>query len=207
MRHLARQLLVAELLQQERSTLGQMQALLQAALEDGGAVLVAAQQRREQLYAREQLLPPQEPEQPSQELLQAVAAALDASGSATSGGRNGADPPAAVAAQLQQLRAGLRQLSTQVQRELLPGQRGVFAQLHGLAFRGADVSSPELTAPDVSAKLEAADAAATALQQAAMTALGEAQQRQQQAQRRALAEQVLGRAGAGPVGKGVGVYS
>lgn len=212
-RHMARQLLVGELLRQERSVLGQVHALLQAASEDGAAVLQAVQQRRQGLYPQQ--APDPVAQQPSPELLQALAAALaegnnngDSSTAADNGSSSGdssaaaddgssraaavaADVPGAVAQQLLELRGSMLQLCEEVQSKVVSGQRAVFAQLHGLVFEGSGVCSPVLTAPPLQAKLAAADAAASALQQAATAALVEVGVREQQWQRRGLREQVL----------------
>lgn len=201
-KHVARQLLLAEVLRQEQAGLEGMQGLVQAALGDCTAVLQAAEQRLDRVYpagcdqqaqgasaaaGEQQQQQSQQPQQPEPQLLQAL---TEAAGP----GCSAAEAPQAVAEQLLQLRAGLQEQAARLQREVLPAQRGAFAALHRLAFSGTDASSPEMLPAGLQERMGEAEAAAAGLKQAATAVLVEVTQRQQQGQahqRQALREAVM----------------
>jgi hypothetical protein len=205
--HLARQLLVRQLLQQEQAVMQQVQATAAAARADAGLVLLtildrlpgydAQQQQRRQQQEEEQQTAAASGTSPEAGTAGAAAAAAAAAGA-------GPDP-VATAEELLACREQLQQLSAAVHGDTLPAQRAVFAQLHALLYRSSiDASSssssgaaagqpqqPELSAPELQAQLAAVAAAHGAFLGQASALLTEIQERQAAPEQRHLAEQVL----------------
>ena len=209
--HLARQLVVRQLLQQEQAVVQQMQATAAAARADAELVLQTTLGR----------LPGYDAQQQQQQQQQAAAAggrspeAGTAAAAAAAAAGPGPDPVAA-AEQLLACRAQLQHLSDQVHSDTLPAQRAVFAQLHALLHPSIDASGsgsgsgssssssssssaaaagrpqqPELSAPELQARLAAVAAAHGAFLGQASALLTEIQEREAAPDQRHLAEQVL----------------
>ena len=189
-RHLARQLLVRALLQHEQAAVQGLAAAAAGARADAELALQAALERLPR-YA--------EPQQQARELpgVQQQQGA-DAS--------SAVDDPVGTAQRLLAVRAQLQALQAQLQGGTLPAQQAVLQRLRSLLYGGsgggeaADAAAageepagvPELSAPELRARLAAAAAAHTVLEQQANALVAEVLERQSASQApRALAERVL----------------
>lgn len=169
-KHLARQLLIAEVLQREQAVLHDVQATLAAALADGTAALQAAQER----------MPGYAQGQQHQEGGGGPAAA-------------GQKPPMSgvqdAGERLLACRAQLQHLQHEVLSQILPAQHAVLAQLAGLLYDSDGV--PQVSAPELQQQLAAARQAHDALLLQAGAMLDEVAERSQASSERKLAEDVL----------------
>ena len=204
--HLARQLLVRQLLQQEQAVMQQVQATAAAARADAGLVLLTILDRLPGYDAQQQQQRRQQQEEEQQTAAASGTSPEAGTAGAAAAAAAGAGPdPVATAEELLACREQLQQLSAAVHSDTLPAQRAVFAQLHALLYRSSsDASSssssgaaagqpqqPELSAPELQAQLAAVAATHGAFLGQASALLTEIQERQAAPEQRHLAEQVL----------------
>lgn len=189
-RHLARQLLVRQLLEHEQRMTLQVQAAAAAARADAEAAVQAAQCR----------LPGYE-QQPMQPEDGPASAAADGTAGSSAGLQEG--DHAATAQQLLACRAQLQGLQARLQADMLPAHQAVFAELHSLLYASSCSSAsegqpaaaerPQLTPPALQAQLADVAAAHQRLSLQANSLVAEVLERQAPAaaSERALAEAVL----------------
>lgn len=197
-RHLARQLLVRQLLQREESVVQEVQAAAAAARADAELALQAALDR---LPGPD--VPPQQGQQQPEE--QQAAAGSE--------GQEGDTNPVAEAQQLLACRAQLQQLLAQVQADTLPAQQAVLEQLRFLLYGGSSgsggvgsscsgeggsgkaaakpIQRPELSPPELQEQLAEISASYAALERHAQALIAEVQDRQRASGERELAITVL----------------
>lgn len=125
-RHLARQLLVQQLVRHEQAVLQEVQATVAAARQDAELVLEMAQARLPGYKGAAAQLPPPAVQQQGDHSPPAA--------------QQQAVQPLAIAQQLLACRARLHELTEQTEAQALPAYRAVFAKLHGLLYSSSSGS-------------------------------------------------------------------